>query len=156
MGDWKRASNRHKAAVFDFIGVPHDIKVRVPRQVKDNPDNESHVIREVAELLAVHPRVFLALRMNSGAASYEAASGKWAPVWFHKWVKPAKGLRLSDYIGVSTDNRLIALECKHRQWKKCTDQREDEQAMFLTAVLESGGIAGFVRGIDEAKALLDQ
>ncbi len=127
---------------------------RGARAISDMP-LEAAVIRSVGQLLAVHPRVAFALRMNAGSASYEAASGKWAPVNFHTWIKPNKGFRMSDYLGATKDKLMIAFECKREDFKGPRDQRECEQAAFLQMVLDAGGIAAFIRHADEAKILLD-
>ena len=55
--------------------------MRAPRQL------EAPVVAAISELLAVHPRVLWAARFNSGAASYESVSGRYAPVWFHKFLR---------------------------------------------------------------------
>lgn len=115
---------------------------------------EKEVIRAVGELLAKHPSVLFALRMNSGAASYEAKSGKWAPVWFHTWLRAPKACRMSDFFGAMTDARMLALECKRPGWTKPTDAREREQAAFLEVVRQSGGIGAFVTSVDDAARLL--
>lgn len=121
---------------------------------KTPPPLEQTVIVAVGQLLAVHPRVAFALRMNSGAASYEAATGKFAPVWFHEWVRPAEPMRMSDYMGGLVDGRILALECKRPGWTKPRDQREREQAAFLAAVRKAGGIGEFVTDAEAVNALL--
>ena len=130
---------------------------RIVRPVDGKPvvPLEADVIRAVGQLLAVHPRVLYALRMNNGAASYETSSGKWAPVWFHLWVRSPEECRMVDFYGATKNGRIIALECKRESFTQPTDQREREQAAFLAVVRNAGGIGGFVRNADEAKALLD-
>ena len=153
--DWNKMNNRDKAAVFDFMGIPHGLKVRAPQVRQDNPLNENHVIREVSELLAVHPKVLFAVRQNSGGASYEAASGKFAPIMFYK-VLTGQDLTITDFWGIMRDGRMLAIEAKRRDWKEPKEPREFRQAAFLMLVRNAGGVAGFVRGTDEAKLLLDQ
>lgn len=115
---------------------------------------EKDVLRAVGQLLAYHPRVAFMLRMNSGMASYNAANGKYAPVWFHLWVKPRDPMRMSDFMGATVDAKIIALECKRPGWKKPTDQREREQLAFLQCVKRAGGIAAFVTSVEEANEAL--
>lgn len=146
-------SKRSKAATLDFMGIPHSIVPGKPRAPSGKPD-EAGVIRAVSELLAVHPKVLFALRMNSGAASYEAASGKWAPVWFHKWIRSPEKCRMADFLGATTDFRLMAWECKRPGWTKPTDLREREQAAFLQLVLKCGGVAAFITDAEQVNALL--
>ena len=148
-------SNRSKAATLDFYGIPHGIKPRAQRQAKDNPDNENHVIREVSELLAVHPKVLFAVRQNSGGASYEAKSGKYAPLMFYR-ILTSQDVTVTDFWGIMRDGRMLALEAKRRDWKEPKEDREFRQAAFLMLVRNCGGIGAFVRGTDEAKIALDQ
>ena len=98
--------------------------------------------------------------MNSGMASYEAASGKYAPVYFHLWVRGA-GYRMSDILGATVDSRIIAFETKHSDWtlkplnrKSETSVREHEQAAFLACVRKAGGIAAFITDPEKVHALL--
>lgn len=114
---------------------------------------EKDVLRAVGQLLAYHPRVAFALRMNSGMASYEAKTGKYQPVWFHEWVRGA-GYRMSDYMGATLDGRIFAFECKRPGWTKPRDQREREQAAFLAAVRKAGGIGEFVTDAEAAHIAL--
>jgi len=115
---------------------------------------EADVIRAVSQLLAVHPNVLYALRMNSGAASYEAASGKFAPVWFHIWVRAPEKVRMSDFYGATRDSRILALECKRPGWTAPTNKREYEQAAFLMLVRNAGGIGEFVTDAEQVECLL--
>ena len=71
---------------------------------------EAPVVAAISELLAVHPRVIWAARFNSGAASYDAGSGKYAPVWFHKFVRQSEKMRMPDFFGLAMmdDPRLIS------------------------------------------------
>ena len=127
----------------------------VPRGPRvDHADLEKHVLAAVGDLLAVHPRVAFAIRQNAGAASYEAATGKFAPVWFHQWVRSPEPMKMSDYMGATVDGRIIAIECKKPSWTKPTDDRERKQAAFLALVVKIGGIAGFVTDVEQADALL--
>lgn len=122
---------------------------------------EADVIRAVEALLAVHPRVIWALRMNSGAASFEAASGKFAPVWFHRWVRAPEKCRMSDFLGVVADPSpwtarpvILAIECKRPGWTRPTDQREREQAAFLEIVRRNGGIGLFACSVEDVAQAL--
>lgn len=153
MADWKRSTRRHKAAVFDFMGIPHNIQPPRERQHSGQP-LEADVIRAVSELLRAHPRVSYALRMNSGAASYEAKSGKYAPVWFHVWVRSPQPCRMPDFFGATIDGCTLAIECKRHGWSKPTDERERQQGAFLNIVRELGGIAAFVTNAQQVADLL--
>ena len=120
----------------------------------DHPDLEKHVIAAVGQLLAVHPRVAFAIRQNSGAASYEAATGKFSPIYFHKWVRCPEPMKMADYMGATVEGRLLALECKKPSWTKPTDQREREQAAFLALVCKVGGIGEFITDAEQVNAIL--
>ena len=127
---------------------------------------EADVIRAVEQLLAVHPRVLWAVRMNSGAASYKTKSGKYAPVWFHRWVR-GPGCRMSDFLGAVNiphpNDRpirllwptILAIECKRPGWTEPTDQREREQSAFLAIVRSHGGRAGFATSANEARRIIE-
>ena len=157
--DWKRSSKRHKAATFDFLGIPHDIKPQARRQLVGHPDLEKHVIRAVGELLAVHPRCFLAVRQNSGGASYEQASGKYAPIFFYKLLRPHDAMTITDFWGIVKTPRFdlylpFAIECKRPSWNGISSDREMRQEKFIALICESGGVGGFVRNVEEANAIL--
>lgn len=167
---------RNVAALEQFGAsgeLPDDLKLslsRLPlpkrRQTATNIDRvhraetagrvlEAHVIRAVEGLLAVHPRVLFVLRQNAGGASYENKSGKYAPVFFHRWVRPGSGFRMSDFMGATTDCRILALEAKRPGFRGPSDQREREQAAFLDCVRKNGGRAGFVTSADEAQTIIE-
>ena len=132
-----------------------------PLPVKRGPrtehaDLEKHVLAAVGDLLAVHPRVAFAVRINSGMVQREAQDGRLVPIWFYRWVSAPEPMKLVDYIGATKDGRLLAIECKRPSWTKPTDDRERKQAAFLALVVKIGGIAGFVTDVAQADALLAQ
>lgn len=116
---------------------------------------EQDVVRAIKDLLAAHPKVLWALRVNSGSASYEAKSGKWNPVKFHEWVRSPCTMRMPDFYGMLVDGRALALEAKREGWTKPTDQRERDQAAFLECVRSRGGRAGFVTCVDDALRIIE-
>lgn len=131
-------------------------KAPKPRAAANKPRQlETPVIAAISELLAVHPAVYMALRMNSGAASYEAASGKYAPVQFHRWLRYPEKMRMPDFIGWLKDGRSFAIEAKKPTWTRPHDDREREQAIFLEAIRKLGGTAGFARSTDEARIIIE-
>ncbi len=151
--DWKRASKRHKAATLDYLGVPHGIKPGAERVLTDHADLEKHVIRAVSELLAVHPKVLFAVRQNSGGASYEAKSGRYAPIFFYH-ILTSQPVTITDFWGLLRDGRPFALEAKRPSWKEPREPREFKQAAFLMLIRNCGGVGQFVRSADEANAAL--
>ena len=133
-----------------------------PRQL------EAPVVAAISELLAVHPRVIWAARFNSGAASYEVAGydgerGRYAPVWFHKFVRMPEKMRMPDFFGladritfistaadiVKTRIVPIAIEAKAPGWSKPRDDREREQAAFLKMIRNAGGIGIFATSAEQ-------
>ena len=135
-----------------------------PRQL------EAPVVAAISQLLAVHPRVIWAARFNSGAASYEAASGKYAPIWFHKFLRAPEKMRMPDFFGlqsvrsalVGTPEKWVsfgngipfAIEAKAPGWTKPRDDREREQAAFLAMIRNAGGIGIFATSVDDVAAAL--
>ena len=114
-------------------------------------DTEASVMREIKAMLAVHPKVLWAVRMNSGMS--ESANG--APVFFHTWVRSKVPMLLPDFIGQLVDGRMLWLEAKNRLWKKPSGDREAKQQAFLLTVKYAGGAAGFVTSAEQAQAIIE-
>ena len=137
-----------------------------PRQRAAPRSLEGPVVAAISELLAVHPRVIWAARFNSGAASYEAASGKYAPVWFHKFLRAPEKMRMPDFFGLGggiskPEHRLIinnaypiAIEAKAPGWTKPRNDREREQEAFLVMIRDCGGIGIFATDAAQVAAAL--
>lgn len=162
MTDWKRSSNRTKAAVFDFYGIPHNIKPGKARKPSGEPD-EAGVINSVSDLLAFHPRVILAVRQNGGAFTYDTKDGRSAPVWMYKILRGREYLMqqttVTDFWGLIQGAAggcvPFALEAKRPGWTfHFSDERAKKQKAFIEMVKKAGGIGGFVTSADEANALL--
>lgn len=143
----------------NFLGAmygkePMDVGVK-PKQVHTrkmaDSDTEAAVMREIKALLAVHPKVLWAVRMNSGMS--ESANG--APVFFHTWVRSKAPMLLPDFLGQLVDGRLFALEAKNRLWKKPSGDREGKQQAFLLTVKYAGGCAGFVTSAEQAQKVIE-
>lgn len=135
-----------------------DAKAKRERPFKLSPPSdggEAPVLRAVGQLLHHHPRIGMALRINSGALRDERG----VPVWHHRLLR-GRGVCV-DTIGVLVDGRPFALECKRPTWagvsRGTSDVaiREQEQERFLEHVRDLGGLAGFVRSVDEARAVLE-
>lgn len=152
MTDWKRMSKRSKAATFDFLGIPHSIKPSKPRAAPRSL--EGPVLAACSELLQAHPKVLFAIRQNSGAASYENSSGRYAPLWFYRWVKSPEPITLPDLWGMLYTGRMYFLEVKRPGWTKPSDDRERRQAVFLEIVRQRGAIGEFVTDAERLNALL--
>ena len=115
---------------------------------------EAPVLRAVSQLLARHPAVAIAIRVNSGALYDERG----VPIWHHRLVR-GRGVCV-DIIGALTDGRPFGLEVKRPTWRGVgagtsdVAIREQQQALYIEHVRSIGGVAGFVRSVDEALALL--
>lgn len=64
----------------------------------------------------------------------------------------------SDLIGWTADGRFLAIEVKPPGWRLTPSYERSErgrrQVAFLASVTAAGGVAGFVRSVDEALALV--
>lgn len=121
---------------------------------KQPPPLEADVLTLVADLLQAHPLVRFAVRQNSGAASYEAKSGRYAPIFFYKWIKCPEPVTLPDVWGMLTSGRFFFFELKRPGWTKPTDDRERKQAAFLEIVRKGGALAAFVTDAEQIPALI--
>ena len=133
--------------------------VKPKREVVNHSDKnelEAAVLREVGQLLAIHPQVAFAVRQNSGAAWMRGAGGKDMPVSFYKMVRVPEPMVVTDYWGIMRDGRLLAIECKRRSWTKPTDERERNQAAFLNMVNDFGGIGIFATCAENVEAVFSQ
>jgi hypothetical protein len=146
------AAPEEKRAAAEAHIVAMEAAIKPKRERAAPRKLEAPVVAAISELLAVHPRVLFAVRINSGAA------GEFSHVWFHKWIRPRTGLRMSDFIGIWSDgvdkHIPFAIEAKAPGWKKPTDQRELEQAAFLAKISDVGGIALFATSADQVAAAL--
>ena len=114
---------------------------------------EADVVRACTELLAVHPKVLFAVRQNSGAASYEAKSGRYAPVWFYK-VVTRQPVTITDFWGILRDGRMLAIEAKRPGFREPRNERELRQWAFITLIRHCGGVGGFVTSVDDLERIL--
>ena len=154
------SGNRFYAAAYGKP-MPAELEAPARKAVKPravvNPSDpnelEAAVMREVAAVLARHPKVLFAIRQNSGSMEVES-NGKKMPIWFYRWVRSRESMNLPDYWGLLTDGRMFALECKRRNWTKPTGEREGKQLAFLLTVRYARGIGEFVTcGEDAIKCL---
>ena len=126
-----------------------------PVQERAKPvQREAPVVQAISELLAVHPRVLFAVRQNSGMASYEAKSGRYAPVFFYRILTHEKDMTLPDFWGILKDGRILAIEAKAPTWRKISNDRELRQEMFLMLVRNLGGVALFATDVSQVAGAL--
>ena len=116
---------------------------------------EGPVVAAISELLAVHPKVLFAVRQNTGAASYEAASGRYAPVLFYRLLTHSpKDITITDFWGILKDGRMLAIEAKAPGWHAVSTDRELRQEMFLMLVRNCGGIGLFATSAEQVAEAL--
>lgn len=100
--------------------------------------SESQVLSAVLNYLRRHPSVAWVERMQVGA--YETED---------RYIR--YGFRgLSDIIGQMRDGRILCIEVKRERGGRVSDA----QQAFIDRVRLHGGVAGVVRGIEEAELLL--
>jgi hypothetical protein len=147
-------SMRNLAAMTEGIyenRAPPEKPIPPKREQADRRDLEGPVRNAIRDLLQSHPRVALAVRMNSGMAYSDGG----APVWFNIFVKPKSGMRMPDFIFVMKNGLFGAIEAKEPLWKGPRTKHEREQDEFLLAVRQAGGVAGFASSVDMALRILN-
>lgn len=103
---------------------------------------EAQVLRGVLQLLAMHPRVAWAQRMQSGAGKLVRKNGA---SQFLRFGFPG----CPDVLGQLRDGRVLAVECK-----RPSGVVTPEQVSFLECVRANGGVALIARSAtDVAEAL---
>ena len=149
---------RNDAAMRWLCGpdTPDEVLNNVaPRKERAKPvQREAPVVAAISDLLAVHPRVLLAVRQNSGMASYEAKSGRYAPVYFYRLLTHGDEITITDFWGLLNDGRPFAIEAKAPGFTKPRTDRENMQANFLALMRNCGGIGLFATSVDEVAAAL--
>lgn len=115
------------------------------RKLKLSGDpSEAIVLRAVLDLLRYHPLVAWAERMNVGkgflSPTRSGENARWIEFGF---------VGCSDILGQMRNGRLLAVEVK-----KVGGIVKPLQRHFLEEVKANGGIAGVVRSVDEALALV--
>ena len=128
---------------------PEPEGVDIDRVHRPQPPLESEVVTAISLLLNLHPKILFAVRQNSGAASYEAASGRYAPVQFYRILRSSENMTVVDFWGLLRSGRMFAIEAKRPGWKGPHGDREHKQAAFLAMVRETGGIGIFATSADE-------
>ncbi len=122
-----------------------DIRVAKPavKRAKARPVKpqtpEKAVLSACLQLLAVHPKVAWAVRMNTGA--WKTEDGRYIKFG-------SKGM--SDIIGQLRNGKLLAVECKRPGKMPSADQNA-----FLFKVNENQGYGLWVDSVDRLKFLLD-
>lgn len=126
------------------------VKQRAVAKPTDPTQLEAAVSREIAEVLARHPKVLFAVRQNSGMSEFGENK-----VWFYRWAR-RRGVEMTlcDYWGCLTDGRMFAIEAKRRSWTRVSDKREEMQQAFINVVISAGGVGGFATSGERALEIL--
>jgi hypothetical protein len=119
------------------------------------PILEREIIRGVALLLGVHPKVLFAVRQNSGSLVYDKQDGKSVPVWFYRLVKRPGSMTITDFWGFTRDGKPFAIECKRESWRGSHTPREKEQLAFIQMIKSIGGRADFATSVEQAQAIIE-
>jgi hypothetical protein len=113
-----------------------------PFRLKHPEPKEADVLRAVLTLLAMHPRVAWAHRMNTGAGKVVRRG---SVSQFMRWGFPG----CPDVLGQLTDGRVLAVETK-----RPSGELTPEQAAFLERVRSNGGVAVVARSVDDVMGAL--
>ncbi len=120
----------------------------------DDVDLERAVMREVSKVIALHPKVLIGVRANSGAAQLPGRNGKDQHVSFYKIIR-GPSMSITDYWCILTNGKFAAIECKRRDWHYTGTPRELLQQHFIDVVKRSGGVGGFVTSAMQALEILN-
>lgn len=148
LGFMASAAPDDKREQAEAFAASAQASIKPKRERGPRRDLEGPVVSAISELLGVHPRVLFAVRQNSGAASYEAKSGQYAPVHFYR-ILTGQPVTITDFWGILRDGRMLAIEAKAPGWKEPRTDREFKQAAFLMLVRNCGGIGIFATSADD-------
>lgn len=126
-----------------IVDQPPPVKPRAERKPSGEP-TEAQILRAVMQLLAHHPRVAAVWRQNSGtfvAANRDGSS---------RYIRANTQRGMSDIAGTLRDGRGLFLEVKSRRGKV-----QPHQQAFIDRMKSAGAVAGVVRSVEDAVALLD-
>lgn len=151
------AADRHYAILS---GKPAAFQTEIAAKrivVNRTPDDmlEASVSKDTASVLASHPQVLFAVRQNSGGTWLPGKDGKDQPVFFYRLLRN-EDMVISDYWAILKDGRMLACECKRRDWKFTNTDRERRQLNFIDMVVRSGGLGLFVTDARQITAKLEE
>ena len=99
--------------------------------------SEHDIQSAILDYLSRCSKVAFAYRQNTGQTKYEDDHGK------TRWVRYG-WVGCSDILGMLTNGRFLAIECKSR-----TGRLSPEQSAFLDAVNAGGGLGIVARSVDD-------
>lgn len=150
-GDLREAKGRPMPAKPSYLPKPRPPRgggdtrsaTDIDRVHRNRATPESEILSAVTDLLCAHPKTVFVCRQNSGMASYEAKTGRYAPVHFYKILKAPSKMTIVDVWGLLNDGRMFAVETKNSAWIRPSNDREERQAAFLALIRKHGGIGIF-------------
>lgn len=161
----KRANQRAMDLYAALTDKPRfDVGASPARQAAQSPRPkpgrieaaERDVKSSVLAFLANHPMVATVILVNSGTAYNENG----APVQFYRVIKGPPVI--VDVIGELKDGRSYRIELKREGWKMAGPTavhdgavRERKQLACIEDCRSRGGVGGFVRSVEEARAVIE-
>lgn len=142
--DWSHRHNIPPAAMADLLRL---LGMAAPPPTLSAAGGEASV--QAAVRLEAARRGVLLWRNNTGVLPDE--KGRPVRYGLANDSKQANAVcKSSDLIGIGPDGRFWALECKAPGWVfRESDQRAVAQAAFIKLVVARGGVAKFIRGVEE-------
>ena len=133
----RRASGKQGPASLEAFVDANKAEALAPRKERAKPRRiEAGILREVLELVRIHPKCAFAYRQNAGT--------------FGENYTRLGPRGICDIIGMMKDGRYLAIEIKAPGKRP-----EEHQFAFMKMVSTNGGVAGWCTSIEEAKAILD-
>jgi len=121
---------------------------------------ESQVQAEIITYLQTRPDVGCIIRFNSGTMREGSRLIRMNTIYLKAWCEQLQEniyARLPDLQAMhKPSGRLIAIEVKRVGWKRPSDVREHQQALYLDHVRRCGGIAGFCKSVADVIKLLGE
>lgn len=124
-----------------------------PLTIIEDSLSEAEIQRNVLDLLAKHPRIAFAFRLNT-ASGFIVSARDWKSLLAGGIARAvmARFIRFafpgaSDILGMLKGGRFLAIECKTE-----SGRASDEQLAFLAVVHRYGGLSFIARSIDDVLA----
>jgi len=121
---------------------------------------EAQTQAEIITYLQSRPDVGCIIRFNSGTMREGDRYIRMNTIYLKAWCEQLQEniyARLPDLQAMhKPSGRLIAIEVKRQGWKRPSDVREHQQALYLDHVRRCGGIAGFCRSVADVIKLLGE